>query len=85
VRPERRPAAGEDLLRHVAALYPEAIDSGSKTPSKDVEDQLREACVPLSIKAAGCSSGNGYAEPANAATYDRAGETSDEATVSADR
>jgi hypothetical protein len=50
-RRKRRPAAGEDTLRLVAALYTEAIGRGDKAPAKYVEDQLRERGEPrLSTK-----------------------------------
>jgi hypothetical protein len=43
---KRRPPAGEELLRHVAALYAYADGSGDKAPAKYVADQLREAGEP---------------------------------------
>jgi hypothetical protein len=40
---KRRPPATEDLLRHVAALYTEAVGQGDTMPAKYVEDHLRAA------------------------------------------
>jgi hypothetical protein len=40
---KRRPPAGDDLLRRVAALYEHAVENGDTKPAKYVEDQLRDA------------------------------------------
>jgi hypothetical protein len=51
-RKRRRPAT-EDLLRHVAALYTEAVGQGDTMPAKYVENRLRaagELLPPLSSR-----------------------------------
>jgi hypothetical protein len=50
---KRRPAANDELLRHVAALYAYAVGSGDKAPAKYVEDQLRADGEPRLSTAGG--------------------------------
>jgi hypothetical protein len=48
---KRRPPADDDHLRRVADLYTAAYGSGSKSPAKDVEEELRRLGEPrLSTK-----------------------------------
>jgi hypothetical protein len=47
---QRRPAAGDAVLREVARLYELAVSTGDKMPAKFVEQRLREAGTDLPAK-----------------------------------
>ncbi|GAB4049685.1 hypothetical protein GCM10028775_19090 [Catellatospora paridis] len=47
---KRRAPAGDQLLARVAHLYTVALSSGSRTPARDVEEQLRAEGAPVSAR-----------------------------------